>query len=189
MNSDAMAFLAGKGLSLEEIIEFARLSERKADPTNAERQARYREKRKAGKPAQTRYSNGVIPPIDNIHTPQPVSNETVKTTGRAIAHKLPDDWQPILTPAAQRMVDGWPPGKFGDELAAFRDHAADKGRKSKDWQAAFRTWITNANRWSRNDKSPSIQRNSQSGGGRSALARAIDEGIDFLGSGPQAQVF
>jgi len=60
---------------------------------------------------------------------------------------LPSDWQPILTPAAQRVVDGWPPGKLEREIAAFCDHAADKGRKSRDWQAAFRKWIENADKW------------------------------------------
>lgn len=64
MNADALAFLAGKGLSIEEIVEFARISERKVDRTNAERQARYREKGKAKKDAKaTRYSNGVTPPM------------------------------------------------------------------------------------------------------------------------------
>lgn len=29
------------------------------------------------------------------------------------------------------------------ELAAFRDHAAAKGRICKDWQAAFRNWLRN----------------------------------------------
>ena len=45
MNADALAYLAEKGLSIQEIIEFARLSERKRDNTAAERQARYRQRR------------------------------------------------------------------------------------------------------------------------------------------------
>lgn len=189
LNSDALAFLAEKGFTVADIVEFARLSERKADPTNAERQARYRERRKERKcEAVTRDSNGVIPPIERIHTPSSVSNETVKTNGRAIAQKLPDDWQPVLTASAQRIVDGWPPGRFEQELAAFRDYAADKGRTSKDWQAAFRTWLTNAERWTKNDRSKTIQPgNGHSPDRRSTLARAIDEGIDWLG-GSQAQV-
>lgn len=63
------------------------------------------------------------------------------------AHKMPADWAPVLTPASQRIVDGWPPGMFENQLTAFRDHAADKGRISKDWQAAFRTWLTKADQW------------------------------------------
>lgn len=78
------------------------------------------------------------------------------------AHALPDDWEPVLTPAAQAVVDGWPPGELPRQLASFRDHAADKGRTSKDWQAAFRTWITNAEGWRKDRK------NGQSGQNRSA---------------------
>lgn len=70
-----------------------------------------------------------------------------KTRKSAPLASLPDDWQPILTPAAQRVVDGWPPGRLERELMTFRDHAADKGRTSRDWQAAFRKWIENAEKW------------------------------------------
>lgn len=82
--------------------------------------------------------NGSSPPVC-----PPSKN---RPTG-SVAKRLSEDWSPILTPAAQRTVDGWPPGKFEHELSRFRDHAADKGRTSKDWQAAFRTWITKANEW------------------------------------------
>lgn len=80
------------------------------------------------------------------------------------AHALPADWEPKLTPAAQRIVDGWPPGKFVHELARFRDHAADKGRTSKDWQAAFRTWITKSDEWMKQNGN----RNYQDAGGSAA---------------------
>lgn len=63
------------------------------------------------------------------------------------ATALPDDWRPILTPASQALVGDWPRGEFERQLTAFKDHAADKGRTSKDWQAAFRTWIGKANEW------------------------------------------
>jgi hypothetical protein len=109
MNADALAFLAGKGLSLEEIVEFARISERKADRTNADRQARYREKRKGKKEGDvTRYSNGVTPPIDNTHTPHDISPDGESQTAR------PDDctavvstWNEMATanslPACQKL--------------------------------------------------------------------------------------
>lgn len=73
MNADALAFLAAKGFTVEEIVEFARVSERKRDNTAAERQARYR--------AKKRPRNGVtvtaFPPIED-HTPvspPPSSND------------------------------------------------------------------------------------------------------------------
>lgn len=106
------------------------------------------------------------------------------------AVKLPADWTPMLTPAAQRIVDGWPPGKFDHEVARFRDHAADKGRTSKDWQAAFRTWITKSDEWMKQNGN----RNSQAAGGfaagnrgpvdnRNSFLRSLDESIGRSGSG------
>lgn len=96
MNADALAFLAERGLSLEEIIEFARISERKADRTNAERQARHREKRKSETTKVTRYNNGVTPPIEEIHTPQSVCSpdgekQTAARKKRAEPVPKPDD--------------------------------------------------------------------------------------------------
>jgi hypothetical protein len=97
MNSDALAFLAAKGLSLAEIIEFARISERKTDRTNAERQARHREKRKAVKGEKvTRYNNGVTPPIEEDHTPQSDispngENQTAPRKKRGVLVSKPED--------------------------------------------------------------------------------------------------
>lgn len=42
LNADALAYLAAKGLSMEEVIEFARLQERRVDPTATERKRRQR---------------------------------------------------------------------------------------------------------------------------------------------------
>jgi len=116
------------------------------------------------------------PPNENNLTP-PTHTPENKTRARKET-PFPDDWEPILTPEAQQIVDGWPPGMFQRQLASFRDHAADKGRKSKDWQAAFRTWINKADEWKPKNgtanRTGSVDR-------RSSLARAIDEGIEFLG--------
>lgn len=88
------------------------------------------------------------------------------------ATALPQDFAPILTPRAQSIVDGWPPGRFEAELRRFKDHAADKGRTSKDWQAALRTWIDKADEWiKRNGTGSSGQPPHNSGDG---FSRAID---------------
>jgi hypothetical protein len=67
---------------------------------------------------------------------------------RAVAEpiSLPEGWEPVLTPAAQQIVDGWPPGMLDRERMAFEAHAATNDRVTKDWQAAFRTWIAKADR-------------------------------------------
>lgn len=82
--------------------------------------------------------------------------------------KLPEGWQPILTERSQRIVSAWPEGKLDRELSKFRNHAADKGRTSKDWQAAFRKWIDNADEW----KPANDQRNSKPTGTATAAERA-----------------
>lgn len=83
------------------------------------------------------------PDPSNKPTPTPTPVRETPTRTRA-GCRMPDDWQPILTARVQQIVDGWPPGKIERELRRFRDHASDKGRTSKDWQAAFRTWIEKA---------------------------------------------
>lgn len=157
MNSDALAYLAEKGLTLEEVIEFARLAERKKDATNAERQARYRAKRKDGK--VTRYSNGVTPPIDRTHTPSDISPSGENQNDRARAKPEPfpkpdwaedqvwADWLEIrkskkcrntatahagfLADIAKHSDDDWPPGRLL-EYAVARSwasiHPPDEGR-------------------------------------------------------------
>jgi hypothetical protein len=64
----------------------------------------------------------------------------------AVPIALPDGWEPVLTPAAQQIVDGWPPGMLDRARMAFEAHAASNDRVTKDWQAAFRTWIAKADR-------------------------------------------
>jgi len=69
----------------------------------------------------------------------------------SIKMALPKDWEPDLTPAAAAIVAAWPAGMLATEIEKFRDHAAAKGRRQVDWQAAFRVWITNANEWRNRD--------------------------------------
>lgn len=104
-------------------------------------------------------------PLTPTHTPG------ITTRARKAEHRMPVDWEPILTPAAQRIVDGWPPGMFDRQLAKFRDHADDKGRTSKDWQAAFRTWISNADEWKPKNDNPRSTGGSTRNAAQAALER------------------
>ena len=57
---------------------------------------------------------------------------------------MPDGFTPDQTAqqiAADFGVD------IAEQLCAFSDHHAAKGTTFKDWQAAFRTWLRNANRF------------------------------------------
>lgn len=137
MNADALAYLALKGLTLAEVIEFARIAERKKDPTNAERQARHRDSKRNGK--VTRYSNGVTPPIEEIIPPSShisPSGENENVTARAKPNPFPrPDWAEVqvwadwldirkskkcrntatahagfLADVAEHTDENWPPG-------------------------------------------------------------------------------
>lgn len=59
---------------------------------------------------------------------------------------LPDDFQPNDTATQMAAELGL---SIAGEQAAFEDHHAANGTKFKDWQAAFRTWLRNANRFAR----------------------------------------
>ena len=156
LTAAALEVLVSKGLSAQDILDVARALEVRRDPTAAERQQRKRERDKAERDA-SRVTSRVTPPNDIYSNPPVIpQDETIVSsipkpgrTRKAAAGMapLPDDWEPVLTAAAQEIVDRWPPGWLEARVAEFRDHATDKGRKSKDWQAAFRTWITKADNW------------------------------------------
>ncbi len=61
--------------------------------------------------------------------------------------KIPKTFEPILTDTAKGIVSSWPQGRLDRELDKFRDHHTAKGSVMKDWQAAFRTWLRNADEW------------------------------------------
>lgn len=140
-----MRLLQSKGLTLEDCIEVAEALERKKDNTAAERQARYRAKRKDGK--SRRNSNGVTPPIDNTHTPCVSPNGEPQSTAVAARDEFPkpdfcdDDqvWADFLKNRKRKRLpntatahkgllddinriadDEWPPGRL-------LRHAAAKG--------------------------------------------------------------
>lgn len=63
------------------------------------------------------------------------------------ATTIPKDFEPILTDTIKGIVAKWPQGMLNRELDKFRDHHTAKGSVMKDWQAAFRTWLRNADEW------------------------------------------
>lgn len=69
LSADALLFLASKGMSVEDIAEFVRLTEKRKDPTAAERMARYRARKNKGESVTRNVTAN--PPIERIHTPRP----------------------------------------------------------------------------------------------------------------------
>lgn len=73
---------------------------------------------------------------------EPEPEPELSPKGNSRGTKLPDDFAPLLTEGAQ---DNWNALRDPErELQQFRDHHTAKGSVMKDWQAAFRTWLSNA---------------------------------------------
>ena len=68
-NAAMLKQMREEGLDLDACIRVLEAGEKRQDSTNAERQARYREKRKARK-SNARYSNAVTPNDNNTLTPE-----------------------------------------------------------------------------------------------------------------------
>lgn len=67
----------------------------------------------------------------------------VRGPRKARASQLPDEWQPGQN-AWQAAVERIGPDRAIAELKKFKNHAADKGRVSKSWDAAWRNWVDRA---------------------------------------------
>lgn len=94
-------------------------------------------------------------------SPSP-SNDKPLEKSVSRASKLPADFEPLLTEHANEL---W--HQLDDpmrELAKFKDHHTAKGSTYKDWQAAFRTWLSNA---------IDYQRRNTNGRDRSGWSRAL----------------
>lgn len=116
-----------------------------------------------------RTSDGNAPPP----SPPPVEpNGSTFDGKKSRGTNLPDDFEPSLTPSAHAHADALGPKRFAAELQKFRDYHTAKGSRMKDWQAAFRTWLTNAVEWS--SRNVTGTRNTGNVDRRDGLERALD---------------
>lgn len=145
-NAAALQLMLDKGLTLADVVEIAAANERRSDTTNAERQARHREKKRNA------LHNGVTPPNDNISNPPPVSGETglaaqpKSSRGTRLAEdfELPEDW--IAWAIAKR---GWGRAETIEEGETFaRYWQAKPGRDAckLDWPKTWQNWVVNSRR-------------------------------------------
>lgn len=123
----------------------------------AERKRRQRDRERDCHATITGQSQGQVtesplspsPPL-SPHTPQtpPHPHTPVNNNSRARGARLPVDWQPKpLSDECEAAVSRWQAGTLERELAKFRDWAASASGPNavkKDWDAAWRNWIRNA---------------------------------------------
>lgn len=120
----------------------------------------------SAKQSQKRDTEPSLEPSPSVSTKPSVKRARTKS----IDHPMPANWEPSIGPKTTAMLSRWPPGKYERELRKFRNHAADKGRLSKDWDAAFRTWLENADEWMVDDER---KRPQSSGSTATAAAGAL----------------
>jgi len=86
-----------------------------------------------------------------IVAPQPPDPPESKSTGRvrgaARATQLPPNWTPNITNLAYASQHGLSREEINHEADQFRNHAAANGKRFKDWDAGFRTWLGNTVKW------------------------------------------
>ncbi len=58
--------------------------------------------------------------------------------------QLPEGWEPDVNTLISARKEGFDDEATRRELARFSDHAREKGRVSRDWNAAFRNWVRKA---------------------------------------------
>lgn len=109
------------------------------DPTGADRQRRYREKR-----VSNASRNGEVTPPEGEGEVE--RDKEGEKPARVTAHPLPDDWSPPRNVRDQCLAMGLSESQVDWELGKFRDHwaAATKNARKKDWGAAFRNWCRKA---------------------------------------------
>jgi hypothetical protein len=151
MNAATMRLLKEKGLSLDDILEVADALERKADRTNAERQARYRAKRKRNAVTVT----DVSPPIEEIIPPISSGEEIIpapknKRKAAVVVAEKPEGvtdrvWRDFTgqrkTPVTETALDGicQEAEKAGWTLNAALTEAVSRG-----WQSFKADWVGSA---------------------------------------------
>ena len=163
LNADALAYLEEKGMSLADVIELARLMEKRGpDPTNAARQARHRAKHKSNgvtvtpvTPPNEYISNPPVPPVisDEMTSPaasdepnepeQPEKlkpehvveawNELAERLGLAAVKKLPPTRNRQLASRIRQNTIE----EFQTALAAIERSAFLRGENDRGWRADF----------------------------------------------------
>lgn len=71
------------------------------------------------------------------------------------AQPLPPGWEPHdLEGDVADMTTVWANGELKQETEKFRTHAVANGRTCKDWNAAFRNWLINADQYRSQRRAP-----------------------------------
>lgn len=157
LNADALAFLEEKGMSLTDVIELARLMEKRFDSTNAVRQARHRAKRNGSNGVTvTRYGSPNDIDILTPSVPPVISNEMTSPAECEIPEVKPEHlteaWNATAEPLGLPIVRKMTPERRKKIKTFLRRHGVDditegiaaihrspflRGENDRGWRADF----------------------------------------------------
>jgi uncharacterized protein YdaU (DUF1376 family) len=107
-------------------------------------------------------ASGVVAPARATDPKDPLSGRK-KPNGRKT--RIAADWCPDLTDCQYAAGRGWDAGRIGEEADAFADHCRRDEKGFADWNAAWRTWVRNSDKFA-------ARNGHLNGGGRHAAARS-----------------
>ena len=87
---------------------------------------------------------------------------------------IPDNWNPSKKDCEYAASKGWTPEKINLQAEAFRDRQLKVGAQYADWAAAWRTWVQNEPKFSRNGNGHG---NGHATGPATGIARGFAEAI------------
>ncbi len=86
------------------------------------------------------------PDTDKKETEEPIGSSSKKAR-RKPELPLPEDWVPSDRNLADAAARHFSAQRINDEADRFRNHHIAKGSRFRDWDAAWRTWLGNAERY------------------------------------------
>lgn len=86
--------------------------------------------------------------------------------------RIPDDFEVTETMLDWVVLKGFDFLDLGEETERFMDYHTAKGSVMKDWQAAWRTWIRNAVKYSKRGQSNGTRGTDSAGGDRRGSGKA-----------------
>ena len=104
-----------------------------------------RSERPTGQTVQTNRTNLDDQPDNGVRGTVREPKENPKSLRKT---SMTEDWEPDERNLS-RLAEKHPTVDLHTELANFRDHWISKGKRRADWNAGFRTWVRNAEKWAK----------------------------------------
>jgi hypothetical protein len=152
LNAAALKIMIAKGLTLEDVAEIVAANEVTRDPTAAERQARYRARKREGSQRNVTRDGSpneyILTP--SVTSPKPNGLAPSKKSNSIRGSRLPDDWTlPAEWADWAKERRGWSAGEIAEEATIFANYWQSKsgaGACHRDWFKTWKNWVIRSHR-------------------------------------------